>query len=91
MDVKVGSCLVNTLSCLDVREIQKRGGRADLVQLFVFLSNLAEKCVIVRPQLVHMVRLYFTPGSSITKIQTKCKGVHSKHIPQLSITVFARI
>lgn len=48
MDVKVPSGLPNTLSCLDVRSIQNVRERADLIQLFVFLSNLAEKCVIVK-------------------------------------------
>lgn len=34
--------------------------RADAVQLFVFPKQFSRKCVIVRPKLVHMVRLYFS-------------------------------
>ena len=49
----------DTLSCSDVRQIQAEWREPILVQLFVFGSNLAEKCVVVQPQLVHMVLFYF--------------------------------
>lgn len=55
MDIKVQSCLSNTELFNPERE-----ERTDLIQLFVFVSHLAEKCVIVRSQLAHMVQLHFS-------------------------------
>lgn len=70
--------------------IQKEKGEgADSVQLLVCASNLAEKCVIVRPQLVHMLTASLVKAPSITEIQIKCKGVHGAHVTQLPITLRA--
>lgn len=49
--------LTNTLSCLEARYIHKE--KDDLLQLFACGGNLAEKCVVVRSQLVHVLQLYF--------------------------------